>query len=120
LSFFPGIKHKTAAFCMFIFLIVFVAILALPTKLFFSEAVPDKQLHAVLFFVIPVIVWLSFESRFYWQFFMVLALAMLSEWLQFYIPYRDASLEDFFANLIGMFSAYSLILLANMWRKWRA
>lgn len=120
LPFFSGIKHKTAAVCMLVFLVAFFAFLILPTRLFFSGPIPDKELHAVLFCFIPFLVWLSFNSKLYWQFAMVLSLATVSEWLQFYIPYRDASLEDFMANLTGMFVAYTLILLSNLWRKWRA
>ena len=116
----PGIKHKAAAFGVLLFFIAFFAILVLPTGLFFSEAIPDKELHALLFCFIPLLVWFSFNIRIHWQLLLVLSLASVSEWLQLYIPYRDASLEDFIANLIGMSVAYTLLLVGHLLQKWRS
>ncbi|WP_115717470.1 VanZ family protein [Gallaecimonas mangrovi] len=87
------------------------------TKGSYPQPGGDKTVHATTFFVLSL---LSFGAwrRSYWQQWLGLAAyGGLIELVQWYIPYRDANIFDWCADLVGMAIAYTLIFAAKRWAK---
>ena len=113
------IRYKSAARLLLLFLIGLFAILVIPTKLFTTGSIPDKEIHTLIFFCLSVILWLGLRLPLMAQWAVLLILAVLTEWLQNFIPYRDASIDDLLANLLGIALGYGVIFIGVLIKKWR-
>ncbi len=85
----------------------------------------DKLVHFSMFFPFPILTYLSLgrhpETRrrilTIVQIFLIgILLAVATEWVQYYIPYRSGEWTDLFADSLGLLTS-SLILLPFVCRK---
>jgi len=64
----------------------------------------DKFIHGTLFAICGALVmkgWMGQIGRWQWIFLLLIAYGMLTEFLQFFVPGRGASVGDLFADSIG-------------------
>ncbi len=101
----------------FIYVITILILSVLPVK---SDVVTasDKINHAIGFAVYFILYRLAFEKYTYFLIFITgCIIGVLIEFFQSFFPYRDSSLYDLLADVVGLFIGFFIIYL---WDKFRS
>ena len=80
----------------------------------------DKAIHFGEFFVFTLLLWLTLAQykvklNYVWTVFVAVFVALLSEWVQRFVPSRTSSLFDFLADVAGIGLALLLVYLVKKW-----
>ncbi len=110
--------QKLAKYTFPVYLIVIIVLLILPTKdsginiHFNLLGIPsDKVIHATMFIPFMIFTKQIFrETNFFIPFFLGVFFASFCESLHYFIPYRDFSIYDFYANMTGLILGSSAYL----------
>ena len=76
-----------------------------------SLNIPDKSLHFSAFLVLSITLYKTFKNIF--LLFILFFYAVISELIQFYLPYREMEFTDILFNFLGIF----VFLIAIFFRK---
>lgn len=85
------------------------------TKSSYPQPGGDKTMHATAFFVLSLLTYGAWRRYLIPQWLGLAAYGALIELVQWYLPYRDASLYDWCADMVGVAIAYSLVLVVRKW-----
>lgn len=102
--------QKLARYTFPVYLSVIIILLVLPTKgsginiNFTILGIPsDKIIHAIMFIPFMIFAQLIFKrTNFFIPFFLGIFFCSICETLHYFIPYRDFSIYDFYANITGL------------------
>ena len=78
--------------------------------------IPDKILHFLAFFVLSLTLYNAFKNIF--LLFILFFYAVISEFIQYYLPYREMELMDVISNFLGIFVfLFSIFFLKTLEKK---
>ena len=78
--------------------------------------IPDKILHLLAFVVLSFTLYNSFKNIF--LLFILFFYAVISELIQYYLPYREMELMDVISNFLGIFGfLFSIFFLKTLEKK---
>ena len=125
-----------------VFIIIFIAYLAINTYFLFSKGdslmdiqnkgfvvwvstalgvKPDKTLHMMLFFPMIPLAWFAFRPK--WDITKVIILwsgvifGVLTEWIQHYLPHRTGDITDVAADIEGSVLGIPLLLFFSLFKR---
>ena len=81
-----------------------------------SLNIPDKSLHFSAFLVLSITLYKTFKNIF--LLFILFFYAVISEFIQYYLPYREMELMDVMFNFLGIFVfLFSIFFLKTLEKK---
>ncbi|KZN68530.1 VanZ family protein [Pseudoalteromonas luteoviolacea] len=80
----------------------------------------DKIAHFVVFFVLAFFSCHAFKFKPWFHMILLTSYGACVEWMQSTLPYRQASLGDFIADVLGALSYFILLWLVRKYRMRRA
>ncbi len=99
---------------LFLFSLISYGLFSHPTE-DFESFLYDEVSHYLAFLILTYTIYKSTGSVSW--IFLILVYGLISEIIQFYLPYRDFQLNDLFFNYFGILSAISVIFLSKKLEK---
>ncbi|WP_035481902.1 VanZ family protein [Gallaecimonas xiamenensis] len=87
------------------------------TKSSYPQPGGDKVMHSLAFFVLSLLAFGAWRRPLWPQMLALAGYGALIEVVQWYLSYREASIRDWSADLVGIGLAYLLVALVSKWRR---
>lgn len=104
-------NHRLLKHIAVLILAVFVVAMLVPIKYIPVDNQYDKLIHAGFFMLITLSFYLCLSQKLWKVAFAATVIAVLSELIQIVLPYRSGSMEDLWADFIGICVASAVILI---------
>ncbi len=115
----PRIQHVVRLVWGLLLLVVLHQVTAV-VPLGATSMINDKIAHALIFAVLGLIGYFCWKEsvQILWGFIFLAAYGGLIECLQWFVPQRQFSFLDWFADIAGLIIALVVIKLVKRWRAW--
>ncbi len=108
-----SIKHKITIFSTVLILSAFSLMMLIPVEYIPVDTQFDKLFHACLFTLITFALFFFLRHCFLKTIMVAVAIAIFSELVQVILPYRSGSIDDLWADLIGIMIASFILFLGT-------
>lgn len=104
-------NHRLLKLIAILILVVFIVAMFVPVKYIPVDTQYDKLQHAGFFILITLSFYICISQKLWKVALAATAIAMLSELIQIVLPYRSGSMDDLWADFIGIGLASTAILI---------
>ncbi|WKE64900.1 VanZ family protein [Gallaecimonas kandeliae] len=86
------------------------------TKASYPQPGGDKSMHILAFFTLSLLTYGAWRRPLWPQWLALAGYGALIELVQWFLPYRESSIHDWYADVVGITLAYGLLALVK-WRR---
>ena len=87
------------------------------TKAHYPQPGGDKSMHILAFFVLSLLTYGAVRRPLWPQWLALASYGAAIELVQEWLPYRESSIYDWLADVVGISMAYILLWLVQQWRR---